>query len=97
MKGVLITFLAHSSPYVRKTVCHALPKIFVLDPEQKDELITIANVLLHDKSTMVVGSAVAAWNEICPDRLDLLHPVYRSLVQVWSLATAIKTIIISLR
>ena len=25
------------------------------------------------------GSAVAAFNEICPDRVDLLHPHYRRL------------------
>ena len=29
--------------------------------------------LLEDKSTVVAGSAVQAFEEVCPERLDLIH------------------------
>ncbi|GMI37176.1 hypothetical protein TrRE_jg6179 [Triparma retinervis] len=35
--------------------------------------------LLSDDSTMVMGSATCAMNEIAPDRLDLLHGSYRRM------------------
>lgn len=67
------------SPYVRKTAAHAIPKLFHLDPEQKDELITVIEKLLADRTTLVVGSAVMAFEEVCPDRTDLIHKNYRKL------------------
>lgn len=50
-----------------------------LDPEQQEQLIGIIKILLSDNSTMVLGSAVAAFEEICPERYDLIHPHYRKL------------------
>lgn len=44
-----------------------------LDPEEKEALVEIINKLLADKSTVVVGSAVQAFEEVCPERLDLIH------------------------
>jgi AP-3 complex subunit beta len=35
--------------------------------------------LLDDSSVMVLGSAVAAYNEICPMSFHLIHPCYRKL------------------
>lgn len=35
--------------------------------------------VLGDKRTLVLGSAVHAFEETCPDRLDLLHKHFRSL------------------
>lgn len=35
-----------------------------LDPEQKEELITVIEKLLADKSTLVVGSTVMAFEEV---------------------------------
>ncbi|KAJ8668815.1 hypothetical protein QAD02_000074 [Eretmocerus hayati] len=67
------------SPYVRKTAAHAIPKLYSLDPEQKDELISVLEKLLSDKTTLVVGSAVMAFEEVCPDRIDLIHKNYRKL------------------
>ncbi|XP_063708004.1 AP-3 complex subunit beta-2 [Culicoides brevitarsis] len=67
------------SPYVRKTVAHAIPKLYHLDPEQKDELITVIEKLLGDRTTLVVGSAVMAFDEVCPERTDLIHKNYRKL------------------
>jgi AP-3 complex subunit beta len=31
---------------------------------------------------MVLGSAIAAFSEVCPDRLDLLHPHYRKIAHL---------------
>ena len=50
-----------------------------VDPDQAETLTEIIKDLLRDKSTMVLGSVMAAFNEICPDRFDLLHPHYRKL------------------
>ncbi|XP_056397589.1 AP-3 complex subunit beta-1 isoform X2 [Hyla sarda] len=70
---------ADLSPYVRKTAAHAIQKLYSLDPEQKDMLIEIIEKLLKDKSTLVAGSVVMAFEEVCPDRNDLIHKNYRKL------------------
>ncbi|KAK7601336.1 hypothetical protein V9T40_008777 [Parthenolecanium corni] len=70
---------ADMSPYVRKTAAHAIPKLYDLDPDQKDELIVVIDKLLSDKSTLVVGSTVMAFEEVCPERIDLIHKNYRKL------------------
>ncbi|KAH8386456.1 hypothetical protein KR093_000632 [Drosophila rubida] len=70
---------ADLSPYVRKTAAHAIPKLYSLDAEQKDELVTVIEKLLSDRTTLVVGSAVMAFDEVCPERVDLIHKNYRKL------------------
>ncbi|XP_071993980.1 AP-3 complex subunit beta-1 isoform X2 [Engystomops pustulosus] len=70
---------ADLSPYVRKTAAHAIQKLYSLDPEQKEMLIEIIEKLLKDKSTLVAGSVVMAFEEVCPDRIDLIHKNYRKL------------------
>ncbi|XP_050664733.1 AP-3 complex subunit beta-2 isoform X2 [Leptidea sinapis] len=67
------------SPYVRKTAAHAIPKLYSLDPEQKEELVSIITKLLSDKAPLVVGSAAMAFSEVCGDRINLLHSSYRKL------------------
>ncbi|XP_076262350.1 adaptor related protein complex 3 subunit ruby isoform X2 [Rhynchophorus ferrugineus] len=67
------------SPYVRKTAAHAIPKLYSLSPESKSELVTIIQKLLADKTVLVIGSAVMAFTEVCPERVDLIHEVYRKL------------------
>lgn len=67
------------SPYVRKTAAHAIPKLYSLDPEQKDQLIEVIEKLLADKTTLVAGSAIQAFEEVCPERIDLIHKNYRKL------------------
>ncbi|KAJ8941876.1 hypothetical protein NQ318_001729 [Aromia moschata] len=67
------------SPYVRKTAAHAIPKLYSLDPELKSQLVTIIQKLLADKTVLVIGSAVMAFTEVCPERVDLIHQVYRKL------------------
>jgi AP-3 complex subunit beta len=67
------------SPYVRKTAAHAIPKLYSLDVDQKDELISVIEKLLADRTTLVVGSAVMSFEEVCPERTDLIHKNYRKL------------------
>lgn len=67
------------SPYVRKCAANAISKVFVLDPDQSDVLAEIIGQLLNDHSTMVLGSAMQALNEVCPNRLDLLHAPFRKI------------------
>ncbi|CAG0883112.1 unnamed protein product [Darwinula stevensoni] len=67
------------SPYVRKAAAHAIPKLYVLDPEQKEELMGVIEKLLSDRTTLVMGSAVMAFEDVCPERTDLIHKTYRKL------------------
>ncbi|MCJ8741025.1 hypothetical protein PDJAM_G00065940 [Pangasius djambal] len=67
------------SPYVRKTAAHAIQKLYSLDPDQKEHLIEVIEKLLRDKSTLVAGSVVVAFEEVCPERIDLIHKNYRKL------------------
>ncbi|GCB68344.1 hypothetical protein scyTo_0005287 [Scyliorhinus torazame] len=67
------------SPYVRKTAAHAIQKLYSLDAEQKEPLVEIIEKLLKDKSTLVAGSVVMSFEEVCPERIDLIHKNYRKL------------------
>ncbi|KAL4066761.1 adaptin N terminal region-domain-containing protein [Scleroderma yunnanense] len=73
---------ADLSPYVRKAAALAIPKAHRLDPTQQPALITILSSLLRDRSPLSIGSAVIAFESICPTRLDLLHQQYRRLCRV---------------
>lgn len=68
-----------SSPYVRKCAANSLCKIYYLDNEQILYLKEILDKLLSDSSTMVLGSSVVAFNEICPNSFEILHRHYRKL------------------
>lgn len=72
---------ADMSPYVRRAAALAIPKCYRLDPNTEPQLLECLSTLLGDKQHSVTGAAVAAFLEICPDRLDLIHPHYRSLVR----------------
>jgi AP-3 complex subunit beta len=50
-----------------------------LDPAHLSSLLPILSTLLADHSGLVVGSACAAFDQICPARYDLIHPHYRHL------------------
>lgn len=68
-----------SSPYVRRCAATAVPKVYALEPAQLPALVQALEKLLRDSSTMVLGSAVAAFNEVCPTNYGLLHRSYRKL------------------
>ncbi|VDM65268.1 unnamed protein product, partial [Strongylus vulgaris] len=67
------------SPYVRKVAAHAIPKLYSLEPDLEAELVDCIDFLLADRRSLVLGSAVYAFQEICPNRLDLLHKHFRAL------------------
>ncbi|KAI7890136.1 adaptin N terminal region-domain-containing protein [Mucor mucedo] len=67
------------SPYVRKTAAHAIPKCYSLDSSQKESLVEVIATLLKDRSNIVIGSTIMAFNEVCPNRFDLIHPCFRKL------------------
>jgi len=85
------------NPYVRKCAALALPKIHKLGPDHLPALKGLISQLLRDASTMVLGSAVAAFTVVCPEDLALLHPCYRKLCHVladcdeWSQILLLKT------
>ncbi|KAL1919435.1 uncharacterized protein VTP21DRAFT_2128 [Calcarisporiella thermophila] len=70
------------SPYVRKTAAHAIPKLLSLDPSQLEPLIDIISDMLNDNSTFTIGSVIMAFNEVCPERYDLIHPHFRKLCRM---------------
>ena len=70
------------SPYVRRTVAHSIPKLFELDPSQKDQLIEVIEKLMKDQYTMVMGSTIVAFEQVCPDRIQFLHQNFRKLCNV---------------
>ena len=69
------------SPFVRKAAALAIPKCYRLDPNTLPQLLDYLTALLGDKQYFVAGSAVIAFLEVCPDRIDLLHKHYRGLVR----------------
>jgi AP-3 complex subunit beta len=69
------------SPYVRRAAALAIPKCYSLDPNTEPQLLEYLSTLLGDKQYFVTGAAVSAFLEMCPNRLDLIHPHYRSLIR----------------
>ena len=69
------------SPLVRRAAAMAIPKCYSLDPTTEPQLLEYLSTLLGDKQYFVTGAAVAAFLEMCPSRLDLIHPHYRSLIR----------------
>lgn len=69
------------SPYVRRAAALAIPKCYSLDPTTLPQLLEYLSTLLGDKQYFVAGAAVAAFLEVCPERMDLIHPHYRSLIR----------------
>ena len=50
-----------------------------LDHGIKEDLIECIETLLGDNANLVLGSAIAAFLEVCPERIDLIHAHYRKL------------------
>lgn len=73
--------LTDASPVVRKTAAFACVKCVRLDPKMLPQVTEYLGQLLGDQQYHVVGAAVAAFSELCPDRIDLLHRHYRSIVK----------------
>lgn len=86
------------NPWVRKTVATGLPKVHSMDPSSLSQLIPILQTLLGSQSPLTLGATLTAFDEICPDRLDLLHPFFRHICRLlmdaaeWSQAVAINVL-----
>ncbi|KAK3319125.1 adaptin N terminal region-domain-containing protein [Apodospora peruviana] len=70
------------SAYVRRAAALAIPKCYRLDPSQLPQLLDYLSTLLGDKQYYVTGAAVTAFLEVCPERIDLIHKHYRSLIKM---------------
>ncbi|KAF2764969.1 ARM repeat-containing protein [Teratosphaeria nubilosa] len=70
------------SPIVRKAAALACVKCVRLDSSTRPQVEDYVAALLADKQYYVAGAAVQAFMEICPDRLDLIHPNYRKLCRM---------------
>lgn len=69
------------SPIVRKAAALAVGKCYRLDPSTKSVLEECIVLLMSDRNAVVVGAAIRAWGEVCCERWDLWHGVYRSVVR----------------
>lgn len=78
------------NPYVRKTVAGGLAKVYEyvkgrksltisMDSNALPELLPLLRSLLASQSPLTLGPTLTAFSEICPHRLDLLHPYYRHI------------------
>ena len=52
------------SPFVRRTAAYAIPKLNSLEPKMKEELIAVLEKLLAYRTTLDIGSAVMALEEV---------------------------------
>lgn len=81
LSAILMATLRNSvndlSPYVRKTVAHSIIKIYRLDPTLKPDLIEYVERLFNDKNSMVLSSAIATFEIVCPEKLDMVQKHYR--------------------
>ena len=70
------------SPIVRKAAALACVKCVRLDPSARPQVEEYISTLLADKQYFVAGAAVQAFMEVCPEKLDMIHPVYRRLCKM---------------
>ncbi|WVF65799.1 hypothetical protein IAT40_000536 [Kwoniella sp. CBS 6097] len=86
------------NPWVRKTVAGGLAKVYEMDTSSLPQLISLLQTLLASPSPLTLGASLTAFLEICPDRLDLLHPYYRHIVKLlvdadeWGQAVALQVL-----
>ncbi|KAI9632628.1 adaptin N terminal region-domain-containing protein [Dioszegia hungarica] len=86
------------NPWVRKTVAGGLAKVYEVDNSQLSSLIPLLQTLLSSQSPLTLGATLTAFVEICPDRLDLLHPYYRHICRLlvdadeWGQAVAVEVL-----
>ena len=73
--------IADMSPIVRRAAALAIPKCFRLEPSTLPQLTDYIVSLLGDKQYYVAGPAVSAFLEVCPERIELIHVHYHSLVR----------------
>ncbi|WVQ93440.1 hypothetical protein IAU59_000514 [Kwoniella sp. CBS 9459] len=86
------------NPWVRKTVAGGLAKVYEMDSSSLPQLLPLLQTLLASPSPLTLGASLTAFLEICPERLDLLHPYYRHIVKLlvdadeWGQAVALQVL-----
>lgn len=73
-----------SSAYVRKAAAHAISKVCALDTASSDMLMEPLKSLISDRSPQVLGSAIAAFDDVCPYNWSMIHPHYRRICHALS-------------
>lgn len=65
--------------YVRRASADAVTSLWRTDPsfDNRTSLLPTLIVLINTASPLTIGSALSAWEEMCPTRWDLLHQGYR--------------------
>jgi AP-3 complex subunit beta len=65
--------------YVRRASADAVSALWHADPtyDNRATLLPTLIVLLNTASPLTIGSALSAWEAMCPTRWDLVHPGYR--------------------
>ncbi|TYJ53487.1 hypothetical protein B9479_005873 [Cryptococcus floricola] len=87
------------NPWVRKTVAGGLSKVYELDSSTLPQLIALLQTLLSSSSPLTLGASLTAFMEICPERLDLLHPYFRHICNLvvdadeWGQAVALEVLV----
>ncbi|RNF06598.1 putative adaptin [Trypanosoma rangeli] len=68
-------------PLVRKTAAISLAQMHAISADDGDSetILKLLGQLLADKCTEVASAAALSFIEICPDKMDLIHPIYRDL------------------
>jgi vesicle coat complex subunit len=67
---------------VRQAAVNSIIKCYQMNPENKPVYVDYIELGLKDSSPYVIGCVVNAFNKICPERLDLIHPHFRRLCYV---------------
>eukprot|EP00833_Pecoramyces_ruminatium_P007485 jgi/Orpsp1_1/1181517/evm.model.c7180000077483.2 len=64
---------------VRQAAVNSIIKCYQMNPENKPVYVDLIELGLKDASPYVIGCVVNAFNKICPERIDLIHPHFRRL------------------
>ncbi|EMR11264.1 hypothetical protein PNEG_00294 [Pneumocystis murina B123] len=89
--------------YVRKAAAISMVKCYRLDSSSLPILIEYLLILFNDQSHIVFGSALFVFQELCPEKLDLIHPYYRKICKVlhklseWDQVTALNILLVYAR
>lgn len=67
------------SPIVRRSAAAAISKCFDINASNGPALLENLKTLLADRNPRVVGSALVTLSKTFPDRIDILHKVYRKI------------------
>ncbi|GAA5995986.1 uncharacterized protein JCM10292_004872 [Rhodotorula paludigena] len=73
-----------TSWYVRRATADAVRALYRADPTAENEaaLAPTLKVLLDGASPLTVGAALAAWEDMCPDAWECIHPNYRRMCKM---------------